>query len=112
MAWSGAALSSDELAWAADDKPILGSNAAMGALSASRWVAGAAGDFTDPDISDSDYPVSRLFEDSSLWYFPRGFVNSSDALWDGCDGLNRPLVGNHFVLDLFGPKTFSREFLD
>ena len=62
MAYSAADLSANELTWAAADKPILGHNAAANALSDSRWTATATGTFASGDISDSDYPISRLFD--------------------------------------------------
>lgn len=56
------ALTTDEVAWAADDKPIIGSNSAFGVLSSAKWIAGILGDLGDVDIADSDYPISRLFD--------------------------------------------------
>lgn len=62
MAWSSAELSSDEQTYAAADKPILGANAAAGELVASRWTATDSGTFSSTDITDSDKPISRLFD--------------------------------------------------
>jgi hypothetical protein len=61
---SSAELSATEIALAAADKPILGANAAKVANlgSQTRWTATTSGVHDTTSISDTDTPVSRIFD--------------------------------------------------
>ncbi len=58
--WTGAALTADELAQLALDKPLIGAAQAGDLITAAasmRWVAGALGDFGDTDRGDTNFPI-------------------------------------------------------
>lgn len=66
MAWSEVQLSANEIAWWEADKPMLSSNALQGIEPSdieAKWVVGKIfGNWSDPDATDSDYPIYRLYD--------------------------------------------------
>lgn len=66
MAWSSALLSANESNWAADDKPMLSSNAlqaaSVGDMDA-KWVTGTtSGTWASADDTNASYPVENLWD--------------------------------------------------
>lgn len=61
MAYSAAALSAEEIAYAAADKPLIGAITSR-AFSAGRWVASATGTFATADDTNATYPFRNCVD--------------------------------------------------
>ncbi len=87
MSGSSAALSASELAHVTAGHPILvASNAIRDPVSDPRWVNSAAGNYTDDDWTDSQYPTSFLYDGhghlrSRPAYAQMPYIYSGEGYW-------------------------------
>lgn len=94
MAWSSEAISANELAWAADDKPMISSNALYDDITV-IWVEGTTtGVATDSDDSKEGYPATAMFD--SLTGMPSRTVNQSNQFTIVIDASSAPISFDWF----------------